>query len=196
MNIDLFEHNQTAYNTANDMLDSIGKAAVIHPTGTGKSMIAFKLVETYQDAQFLWLAPSAYIFHMQLENLQRILGDSETESLLENVTFVTYSKLMHDEDIQKLTKRINDSKSTSDYSKNMKLLERLKRVLEQADGPERIFSKHMLDKHGKYIVFCSGVEHMRNSNYIMIHMAIWILRQSMSVHPDLILVIGSAKREY
>lgn len=53
MNIDLFEHNQTAYITANNMLDSIGKAAVIHPTGTGKSMIAFKLVETHQDAQFI-----------------------------------------------------------------------------------------------------------------------------------------------
>lgn len=256
MCIELFEHNQTAYNTANDMLDAIGKAAVIHPTGTGKSMIAFKFVETHQDAQFLWLAPSAYIFHTQLENLQRIIGDSETESLLDNVTFVTYSKLMHDEDIidsiqpdyiildefhrcgaqewgksvakllevhssakllglsatsiryldnqrdmaqelfdgciasemtlgeaiargilptpkyvigmysyakdiQKLTKRINASKSTSDYSKNMKLLERLKRTLEQADGPERVFLKHMPDKHGKYIVFCSGVEHMQ-----------------------------------
>ena len=37
---------------------------------------------------------------------------------------------------------------------------------------------------------------MRNSNYIMIHMAIWILRQTMSVHSDLILVNGAAKREY
>lgn len=82
MSIKLFEHNQTAYNTANDMLDAIGKAAVIHPIGTGKSMIAFKLVETHQDAQFLWHAPSAYIFHTQLENLQRIIGDSETEKLI------------------------------------------------------------------------------------------------------------------
>lgn len=69
MSIKLFEHNQTVYNTANDMLDLIGKAAVVHPTGTGKSMIAFKLVEIHQDAQFLWLAPRAYIFHTQLENL-------------------------------------------------------------------------------------------------------------------------------
>ena len=59
MNIELFEHNQTAYITADNMFDTIGKAAVIHPTGTGKSMIAFKLVETHPDAQFLWLAPSA-----------------------------------------------------------------------------------------------------------------------------------------
>ena len=37
MSIKLFKHNQTAYTTANDMFDKVGKAAVIHPTGTGKS---------------------------------------------------------------------------------------------------------------------------------------------------------------
>lgn len=95
----MFEHNQTAYITANNMLDAIGKAAVIHPTGTGKSMIVFKLVETHLDAQFLWLAPSAYIFHIQLENLHGMTGDSDTECILEHITFMTYSKLMHDEDI-------------------------------------------------------------------------------------------------
>lgn len=77
MSIKLFQHNQTAYTTANNILDIVGKAAINHPTGTGKSMIAFKLVEAHQDAQFLWLAPSAYIFHTQLENLQGMIGDSE-----------------------------------------------------------------------------------------------------------------------
>lgn len=237
------------------MLDSIGKAAVIHPTGTGKSMIAFKLVETHPDAQFLWLAPSIYIYHTQLENLQHMIGDSDTESLLEHVTFMTYSKLMHDEviidsiqpdyiildefhrcgakewgrsvtklleahssakllglsatsiryldnqrdmaqelfdsciasemtlgkaiargilptpryvvgmysyddEIKKLQQKIKASATQSDVSKNMKLLEQLKRALEMADGPERIFAKHMPKKDGKYIVFCSGLEHL------------------------------------
>lgn len=80
------------------MLDKVGKVAVIHSTGTGKSMIAFRQVETHPDAQFLWLAPSTYIYHTQLKNLQRMIGDSDTESLLEHVTFMTYSKLMRDED--------------------------------------------------------------------------------------------------
>lgn len=88
------------------MLDKVGKAAVIHSTGTGKSMIAFRLVETHPDAQFPWLAPSTYIYHTQLENLQRMIGDSDTESLLEHVTFMTYSKLMHDEDIIDSIQRI------------------------------------------------------------------------------------------
>jgi len=40
--INLFPHNLSAYESAVDMLDETGKAAVIHPTGTGKSFIAFK----------------------------------------------------------------------------------------------------------------------------------------------------------
>ena len=38
--IKLFEHNETAYISAIQMLTETGKAAVIHPTGTGKSFIA------------------------------------------------------------------------------------------------------------------------------------------------------------
>lgn len=41
--ISLFEHNRTAYESACEMLAQTGKAAVIHPTGTGKSFIGFKL---------------------------------------------------------------------------------------------------------------------------------------------------------
>lgn len=41
--IKLFEHNSIAYDSAVTMLRETGKAAVIHPTGTGKSFIGFKL---------------------------------------------------------------------------------------------------------------------------------------------------------
>lgn len=34
--ISLFEHNQTAYESAVAMLSETGKAAIIHPMGTGK----------------------------------------------------------------------------------------------------------------------------------------------------------------
>ena len=39
----LFEHNEKAYHAAVRMMDQYGKAAIVHPTGTGKSYIAFKL---------------------------------------------------------------------------------------------------------------------------------------------------------
>ena len=43
MGAELFKHNKIAYKAVTDMLETTGKAAVIHPTGTGKSFIAFKL---------------------------------------------------------------------------------------------------------------------------------------------------------
>ena len=45
--IKLFEHNQTAYDAVQEQLAQTGKAAVIHPTGTGKTFIAFKLAEEH-----------------------------------------------------------------------------------------------------------------------------------------------------
>ena len=60
MGIELFPHNQTAYESALSLLKEYGKAAVIHPTGTGKSMIAFKLAEEYPAAFAGWL--QAHIF--------------------------------------------------------------------------------------------------------------------------------------
>lgn len=43
MVISLFEYNETAYNSAILMMDKEEKAAIIQPTGTGKSFIGFKL---------------------------------------------------------------------------------------------------------------------------------------------------------
>ncbi len=89
MALKLFEHNIEAYNAAVRMLDKTGKAAVIHPTGTGKSFIGFKLAEDNPDKRFVWLTPSEYIVKTQLENLM-----NEGGAELDNITFITYAKLM------------------------------------------------------------------------------------------------------
>ena len=57
MSIHLFKHNQEAYNSVTAMLEREKMAAVIHPTGTGKSLIAFKLAEEHPSEKFLWLSP-------------------------------------------------------------------------------------------------------------------------------------------
>lgn len=38
MAISLFEHNETAYYAALSLMKKVGKAAIVHPTGTGKSV--------------------------------------------------------------------------------------------------------------------------------------------------------------
>ena len=91
MSIKLFKHNAEAYRAALDLLSRNGKAAVIHPTGTGKSFIGFKLCEDNPEKLICWLSPSEYIFKTQLENL----ADSSDGYVPKNLVFYTYAKLMN-----------------------------------------------------------------------------------------------------
>ena len=86
----LFEHNEKAYRAAVRMMEQYGKAAIVHPTGTGKSYIAFKLIEDNPEKVVIWLSPSEYIFKTQLESLKR----NDPDFPLANVHFYTYAKLM------------------------------------------------------------------------------------------------------
>lgn len=255
MVLHLFEHNARAYQAAAAMLEQYGKAAVVHPTGTGKSYIAFKLIEDHPDAAFLWLSPSEYIFKTQLENLQKQAPDFP----LGNVRFSTYARLLfcteeqlaeiaalhpayiimdefhragaerwgervrellelcpdakllgltatsiryldnnrdmaeelfdghiasemtlgeaivrgilpapkyvttvfrYQNELAKYQARVDSLRSPGVQDANQKYLEALRRALEQADGLDRVFAKHITEMCGKYIVFCSGKEHM------------------------------------
>ena len=86
----LFEHNEKAYRAAVRMMEQYGKAAIVHPTGTGKSYIAFKLIEDNPEKVVIWLSPSEYIFKTQLESLKR----NDPDFPLANIHFYTYAKLM------------------------------------------------------------------------------------------------------
>lgn len=233
------------------MLSRTGKAAVIHPTGTGKSFVAFRLCQERANARIVWLSPSEYIWHTQLENL-RAAGDVRPE----NITFLTYAKLMlltaieraalHPEIIildefhrcgaQEWGKGVHalledfpdalllgltatpiryldGQRDMADelfdgcvahemtlseaimrgilpapkyvlslyaYQKELdryrrrarktggaarqtaeQYLECLRRRLEEADGIEHIFEKHLPDRQGKYLIFCADYEHLQ-----------------------------------
>ena len=86
----LFEHNEKAYRAVVRRMEQYGKAAIVHPTGTGKSYIAFKLIEDNPEKVVIWLSPSEYIFKTQLESLKR----NDPDFPLANVHFYTYAKLM------------------------------------------------------------------------------------------------------
>lgn len=89
MGADLFPHNQRAYEAVERLLKETGRAAVVHPTGTGKSFIAFHLAEAHSQTQFLWLSPSRYIFHTQQVAYARAAGAPAPE----NIRFNTYAAL-------------------------------------------------------------------------------------------------------
>ena len=88
--IKLYSHNQKAYDLAVTMLEDTKKAAIVHPTGTGKSFISFKLCEDHPDKTICWLSPSEYIFSTQLENLYQATNGYKPH----NIVFFTYAKLM------------------------------------------------------------------------------------------------------
>lgn len=252
MRIELYEHNERAYENALLLLQSDKKAAVIHPTGTGKSFIAFKLCEDNSDKKICWLSPSEYIFDTQLENLKKVTGGYAPQ----NISFFTYAKLMNmseteisdikldfiildefhrcgaemwgqgverllsaypdtqilglsatairyldnqrnmadelfdgniaseislgeaivrgilappkyvlsafscQKDLEKYQRRVKHAKSKAVRDEGEKYLDALKRALNKADGLDEIFNKHMCERTGKYIVFCSDYEHM------------------------------------
>ncbi len=85
----LFEHNRKAYEAVVEMLGRTGKAAVIHPTGTGKSFIAFQLCADHTESNFCWLSPSEYIFATQEEEWSLAGGEKAG-----NIQFFTYARLM------------------------------------------------------------------------------------------------------
>ncbi|MBR1383493.1 MAG: Helicase associated domain protein [Ruminococcus sp.] len=257
MSIELFEHNRQAYDSAVAMLAAAGKACVIHPTGTGKSFIGFKLCEDNPEKTVCWLSPSDYIFRTQLENLAAAADGWDPE----NITFFTYAKLMNmtdseiadikpnyiildefhrcgaqmwGEGVQRLLaaypdipilglsataiRYLDDQRNMAEelfdsciasemtlgeaivlgilappkyvlsmfsYQKDLKryetrvkrakykairdeagkYLDALKRALENAEGLDVIFDKHITDRHGtdrhgKYIVFTTNYEHL------------------------------------
>lgn len=271
MALSLFEHNQQAYVAVEDMLDEVGRAAVVHPTGTGKSFIAFKLCEQHSANRICWLSPSAYIYRTQLENVRMVCPDFSDA----NIMFFTYSKLMnltmeeieniapayiildefhrcgaqmwgegvarllethprakllglsatavryldhqrdmadelfdgnvasdmtlgeavvrgilqppryvtavytYRESLKKYETRVARSRNTAVRREGERYLQALRRALEQADGLDIVFQKHLPDPCGKYIVFCANAEHMRE---MITHVDEWFSKIDAAPH--------------
>ena len=95
----LYSHNKEAYEAAVTMLEQVGKAAIIHPTGTGKSFIGFYLCSEEANKRVCWLSPSENIYLTQRENWLTAGGED-----LSNICFFTYAKLMimDDSDIESI----------------------------------------------------------------------------------------------
>lgn len=88
------------------------------------------------------------------------LGEAIVRGILNPPKYVL-SVFSYQKDLEKYGKRIANKKSKIVRDEGRKYLEALRRTLEQADGMEEIFSKHMTDMQGKYIVFCANYEHMQ-----------------------------------
>ena len=101
MSIKLRKHNEETYGKIQEGFKRSKKVAVIHPTGTGKSFLALKLLEDNRDKKAIYIAPSNAILHTVKKNI----FESEMDMLdFPNLKRITYQKLMKlsDEEIEKL----------------------------------------------------------------------------------------------
>jgi len=64
------------------------------------------------------------------------------------------------EEIDRIEDKINKLKDENDKKDLLKELERARRLIEQADNLEEVFSKYMDKKDGKYLVFCRDIKHL------------------------------------
>lgn len=85
--IELYPHNQIAYDKLCDMLSQSDRACVIQPTGTGKFVIIAKLVQDNPDKRFLLLGTNDFMYIDQMDNLEKIAPGFHPE----NLQFKTYS---------------------------------------------------------------------------------------------------------
>lgn len=250
--IDLYPHNEEAYIAAIQMLAETNRTAIIHPTGTGKSFIGFKLCEDNPNKTVCWLSPSVQIYRTQLENLMKstggfcpnnikfytyhklnlmsdeeldgiqpdyiildefhrcgaeewgksvhrllgmysktpvmglsatniryldhqrdmaaelfegnvaseiTLGEAIVRGILKPPTYIT-ALYSYQKDLERYENRVKVAKTKIARDAGEKYLEKIRRTLEKSEGLDVIFSKHMKEKHGKYIVFCANFEHM------------------------------------
>ena len=91
MAFSLYEHNMTAYENVVNKFKETKKTAIIHPTGTGKSFVGFKLCVDNPNKRICWVSPSEYIFKTQIENLKKVSNGYFPN----NITFFTYARLMN-----------------------------------------------------------------------------------------------------
>ena len=89
MSMTLNPVNEAAFQKAVQSLETLNRAAVFHPTGTGKSCIAWKVVEAHPQTTFFWLVASAQRLALRQAELTRYNGGT----LPGNVRFCDCEKL-------------------------------------------------------------------------------------------------------
>ena len=72
--LELLPHQDEAYQAAEKKLEEKGKAAIIFPTGCGKSFVALEYILKHPDERVLFLAPRRAIANQMYEYIVRYIG--------------------------------------------------------------------------------------------------------------------------
>lgn len=98
--MDLFEHNQKAYEAVcEDFASGIHRCCIVHPTGTGKSFIALQLIEDNKDKSILYVTSlniNLGTFRQKAKEISNNM-DFSLYSSLEDYANYTYDYIILDE---------------------------------------------------------------------------------------------------
>ena len=87
------------------------------------------------------------------------LGEAVVRGILPAPKYVT-TVYQYQKTLAKYQARVDNLRTPGIQDVNQKYLDELRRALEQADGLDKVFAHHIINKSGKYIVFCANKEHM------------------------------------
>ena len=93
MNVDLYKHNKTAYESVLEHLEHSNRTCVIHPTGSGKSFISLKWLYDNRDKKSLFLCPTKAIKNQLVNHIKNCGGSLDD---FPNLTLELYSNVKDD----------------------------------------------------------------------------------------------------
>ncbi|MDY4856451.1 MAG: hypothetical protein SO155_10600, partial [Candidatus Ventricola sp.] len=88
------------------------------------------------------------------------LGEAVVRGILPAPTYVTTIYQIQRE-LEGLQKRIDAVGPAALRRDSQRRMDALRVAVENAEGLPAVFARHMMDKTGKYLVFCSGQAHMK-----------------------------------
>lgn len=91
---------------------------------------------------------------------QLTLGEAVVRGILGAPTYVT-ALYSYQKQYERYDRRVHAAHRRAARDRGEELLDTLRRAIDRADGLDEIFERHMKDRSGKYLVFCSGYDHMR-----------------------------------
>ena len=101
MSVKLEPHNSKAYDKVKKIYEEDNMAAVVHPTGTGKSYIALKLIEDNQGKKVVYLAPLKSILHQIKDDMIKngIRFNDGTNKLVQRYTYQKLTRMFKNDEL-------------------------------------------------------------------------------------------------
>ena len=101
MSVKLEPHNSKAYDEVKKIYEEDNMAAVVHPTGTGKSYIALKLIEDNQGKKVVYLAPLKSILHQIKDDMIKngIRFNDGTNKLVQRYTYQKLTRMFKNDEL-------------------------------------------------------------------------------------------------